>query len=57
MLPRHHIEGRSPEQIANLLQSVFSENCTKQGPSISKEKYDKLVHAKMCGSRIPLNEN
>ncbi|MFZ1291831.1 MAG: BrxA/BrxB family bacilliredoxin [Melioribacteraceae bacterium] len=57
MLPRHHIEGRSPEQIANLLQSVFSENCKKQGPSISKEKYDKLVHAKMCGSRIPLNEN
>ena len=57
MLPRHHIEGRSPEQISELLQQVFSENCSKEGPSISKEKYDKLVHAKMCGSKIPLNEN
>ena len=57
MLPRHYIEGRSPEQIAEMLQQVFEEHCTKQGPSISKEQYDKLVHAKMCGSKIPLNEN
>lgn len=57
MLPRHHIEGRTPEQIGEILQQVFSEKCTKQGPSITKEKYDKLVHAKMCGSKIPLNEN
>lgn len=56
MLPRHHIEGRYPEQIASLLQQVFTENCNKKGPSISKEKYEKLVHAKMCGSKIPLNE-
>ncbi len=56
MLPRHHIEGRTPEQIAGLLQQVFEENCSKEGPSISKEKYDKLIHAKMCGSKIPLNE-
>ncbi len=56
MLPRHHIEGRTPEQVAGLLHQVFEENCSKEGPSISKEKYDKLVHAKMCGSKIPLNE-
>lgn len=56
MLPRHHIEGRSPEQIAEILQKVFSDNCKNNGPSISKEKYDKLIHAKMCGSKIPLNE-
>jgi len=56
MLPRHHIEGRTPEQIAGLLQQVFNENCSNEGPSISKEKYDKLVHTKMCGSKIPLNE-
>ncbi|MBK7104311.1 MAG: BrxA/BrxB family bacilliredoxin [Ignavibacteriae bacterium] len=56
MLPRHHIEGRSPEQIAEVLQNIFSNYCTKQGPSIPKVKYDKLVHAKMCGSRIPLND-
>ncbi len=57
MLPRHHIEGRTHEQIADSLQQVFSEHCSKEGPSISKEKYDKLVHAKMCGSKIPLSEN
>lgn len=57
MLPRHHIEGRTPEQISDILQKVFSEHCTNEGPSISKEKYDKLVHAKMCGSKIPLNQD
>jgi putative YphP/YqiW family bacilliredoxin len=56
-LPRHHIEGRSPEQIAEILKSIFDENCEAQGPSITKEKYDQLVHAKMCGSKIPLNKN
>jgi putative YphP/YqiW family bacilliredoxin len=57
MLPRHQIEGRTPEEISIRLQEVFSEYCKKEGPSISKEKYEKLIHAKMCGSRIPLNEN
>jgi putative YphP/YqiW family bacilliredoxin len=57
MLPRHHIEGRSPEQIADALKIVFEEHCSAEGPSISKEKYDKLVHAKMCGSKIPLNDD
>ncbi len=56
MLPRHHIEGRTPEEISGLLQQVFAENCSKEGPSIPKEKYEKLIHAKMCGSKIPLNE-
>lgn len=57
MLPRHHIEGRTPEEIADLLQHVFIENCSKKGPSIPAEDYEKLVHAKMCGSKIPLNNN
>lgn len=57
MLPRHHIEGRTPEQINSILQHVFNEHCEKAGPSISKDKYDKLIHAKMCGSKIPLNED
>ncbi|MCP5063359.1 MAG: BrxA/BrxB family bacilliredoxin [Ignavibacteriae bacterium] len=56
MLPRHHIEGRTQEEVAGILQQVFADNCSKEGPSISKEKYDKLIHAKMCGSKIPLNE-
>ncbi len=55
ILPRHHIEGRTPEELANVLTQVFDEFCTKCGPSISKEDYEKLVHAKMCGTKIPLN--
>lgn len=57
MMPRHHIEGRTPEEISEILSQVFEEHCTKQGPSIPKDKYDALVHAKMCGSKIPLNNN
>jgi putative YphP/YqiW family bacilliredoxin len=55
MMPRHHIEGRGPEEIAEDLKMVFEKFCTKQGPSISSEQYEKLVHAKSCGSKIPLN--
>ena len=57
MMPRHHIEGRYPDEIAADLTKAFDEYTTKQGPSIPKEKYDKLVHARACGSKIPLNEN
>ncbi|MEW6508076.1 MAG: BrxA/BrxB family bacilliredoxin [Bacteroidota bacterium] len=57
MMPRHHIEGRSPEEIAEDLKIVFEKFCSKQGPSIPKEKYDELIHAKMCGSKIPMNKN
>ncbi len=56
-MPRHQIEGRYSEEIAEELQKVFNQYCSAQGPSISKEMYDKLVYAKMCGSKIPLNEN
>jgi putative YphP/YqiW family bacilliredoxin len=57
MMPRHHIEGRGPEEISEDLKIVFEKFCSKQGPSITKEKYDALVHAKMCGSKIPLNNS
>lgn len=57
MMPRHHIEGRGPEEIAEDLKIVFENFCSKEGPSISREKYDELIHAKMCGSKIPLNNS
>ncbi len=55
LVPRHHIEGRHAEEIAEDLQAVFNKECLALGPSISKEDYDKLIYAKMCGSKIPLN--
>lgn len=56
IMHRFQIEGKSPEQIAAELIEVFNKVCTKQGPSIPKEKYDQLVHAKACGHTIPLNK-
>jgi putative YphP/YqiW family bacilliredoxin len=56
IMPRHDIEGRSPEEIADTLQNVFNEHCQRKGPSITEEAYTKLVHARACGSKIPLNE-
>jgi len=56
-LPRHHIEGRSSEEVSNILTKIYDEYCRNEGPSISKEEYAKLVHARSCGSKIPLNES
>lgn len=55
-MQRLNIEGKGPDEIANELVAAFNEFTTKQGPSISQERYDKLVHARACGSKIPLNE-
>lgn len=52
-LPRYEFEGRSPQQIAELLTEVFDELCTKEGPSISPELFSKLEYARACGSKIP----
>jgi putative YphP/YqiW family bacilliredoxin len=54
---RLDIEGYSAEHIAGRLVAAFDKFCGKQGPSISKEAYDKLVYYKTCGSKITLNQN
>ncbi len=56
IMHRYQIEGRTPEQIAADLIEVFNKVCKKKGPSIPKEKYEQLVHAKACGQAIPLNK-
>mgnify|MGYP005839096317 CR=1 FL=1 len=56
VLPRHHIEGRTPQEVAEALIDAFEKHCTKEGPAISEEAYGKLVHARACGSTIPKNE-
>jgi putative YphP/YqiW family bacilliredoxin len=56
-MPRHHIEGRNAEDIADELQILFNKQCSAQGPSISPDKYAELIHAVSCGSKIPLNKN
>src|SRR3972149_4253621 len=53
-MPRYEIEGRSHQEIAATLSEVFNELCSNQGPSISPENCAQVIHAKMCGSKIPL---
>ena len=53
-MPRYEIEGRSHQEIAATLSEVFNELCSNQGPSISPENFAQVIHAKMCGSKIPL---
>jgi putative YphP/YqiW family bacilliredoxin len=50
MMPRNQIESRSPVEVADILQSVFEEFCTRQGPSISPQEYEKMVYIRSCGS-------
>ncbi|PLX32019.1 MAG: BrxA/BrxB family bacilliredoxin [Ignavibacteria bacterium] len=53
MLQRHDIEGRSADEIAEDLRQIFDTICSRPGPSIPREEYEKLEHERTCGSRIP----
>jgi len=53
MLQRHDIEGRSAEELAEKLSAAFDKHCRRPAPSIPADKYEALVHARVCGSTIP----
>ncbi len=53
-MQRFEIEGRRAEEIAQSLTEAFDEVCTAKGPSINPEYFAQVMHAKMCGSKIPL---
>lgn len=55
IIPRHRIEGRVPDVIASELIEVFNKVCKREGPSIPKEEFDKLMQAKSCGQTIKIN--
>ena len=52
-LERRSIERMDPDQIAEVLAEAFREHCNRTGPSVSADVYDKVVHARQCGSQIP----
>jgi putative YphP/YqiW family bacilliredoxin len=54
---RPDIIGKSPEEIAELLTNVFDSIDGIEGPSMRDENYENMVHARTCGSKIPLNNN
>ena len=54
ILERRHIERMSAVDIANALTKVFNDFCTRKGPSVSPEVFEKNAHVDTCGSTIPL---
>ena len=54
VLERRHIEQMSAVDIAESLTKVFDDECTRQGPSVSPEVFEKNEHADRCGSSIPV---
>ena len=53
IVQRHDIEGRTPQQIAVTLTAAFDKFCTRLGPSIPREEFEKIVPVQACGSSIP----
>lgn len=51
---RMDIEGYTAEYIAKTLKEVFNKMCNAKGPSITPEQFSQVMHAKSCGSKIPL---
>lgn len=52
-LERRYIERMNVEQIAEALEKAFADHCTRTGPSVPAEVYEKVEHARQCGSQIP----
>lgn len=57
LMQRFNIEGKTAGMVAAELTEAFNQNCTKEGPSVSAEMYEQILHAKACGSKIPLAKN
>ena len=53
-LQRMHIERMTAVDIGNALRDVFAKECTRKGPSVPREDYDKIDPVQKCGSGIPL---
>ena len=52
MLERRHIEMMNDEMVAQNLTEAFDKYCSRQGPSVLREEYEKVVHARQCGSSV-----
>lgn len=53
LMQRYNIEGKTAGMVAEELVEAFNQYCSKEGPSVPKEIYEAILHAKACGSKIP----
>ena len=52
VMERRHIERMSALNIANALIGAFDELCTRKGPSVAPDVFEKNEHPEICGSSI-----
>ncbi|MBM3290466.1 MAG: BrxA/BrxB family bacilliredoxin [Candidatus Hydrogenedentes bacterium] len=53
-LQRMHIERMTAVDIGNALRDIFNKECTRKGPSVPKDVFDRIDPVQQCGSSIPL---
>jgi putative YphP/YqiW family bacilliredoxin len=54
MLHRSDIEGNTGEQIAAILVEAFEQLCSRKGPSVSTEEFERITQGKYgCSSNLP----
>jgi putative YphP/YqiW family bacilliredoxin len=54
MLHRSDIEGNTAEQIAAILVETFERLCSRKGPSVSTEEFERITQDKYgCSSNLP----
>lgn len=53
VMQRHDIEGKDPQTIAAELRRAFDAHCSRPGPSIPREEFERLENVQICGSQIP----
>jgi putative YphP/YqiW family bacilliredoxin len=54
MLERRHIERMTEEGLAASLIEAFGNHCSKPGPSVPPEVFEKVVRSRRCGSSLPV---
>jgi putative YphP/YqiW family bacilliredoxin len=54
MLQRTDLQQMNEEQVSQALCSAFDEHCSRTGPSIAPEEFQKIRPYSGCGSKIPL---
>jgi putative YphP/YqiW family bacilliredoxin len=54
MLERRDLQQMDEAQVSSALRKAFDEHCTKPGPSIDPETFEKIHPYQGCGSQIPL---
>jgi hypothetical protein len=52
VMERRHIERMSAMEIANALSGAFNDLCTRKGPSVPPEVFEKNEHVDICGSSL-----